>query len=223
MFSTEDIFCMYMRLLTLVVLVFSMAAFAQSAGDTPVVTPNNYGYVGDWFQVKYFPNLGIPSGAYINISNTGRQGGKGTGDLCINVYGFDPNEEMFACCNCKVTPNGLVSLNVYTDLVGKALTPNAPTAAVVKLMATTTAKCDAGNAYVANDLARGMVAWGTSLHALPTSPVTYGITETAFSKADLGATELANLTLYCRVIGVIGSGYGTCNSCKAGGLGAAGK
>jgi hypothetical protein len=220
MFSTEDIPCMYMRILVLVVLVFTMTAFAQSV--TPPGVPGNggianYGFVGDWFQVKYFPNLGIPSGAYINITNTGRSGG----NICVNVYGFNAAEEMFACCNCLVTPDGLKSLNVFTDLVGHALTPAAPAEAVVKLAATAPANCTAtvGSVTPAN-LALGMRAWGTALHALPTSPVTYGITETEFSMADLGLAEVNNLNLYCSVIQVVGSGYGTCASCKASGLGA---
>jgi hypothetical protein len=223
MFSTEDIPCMYMRILLLVVLVFTMAAFAQSVTPNPAPAGANYGFQGDWFQVKYFPNLGIPSGAYINITNTGRAigvNGNANGNICVNVYGFNAAEEMFACCNCTVTPDGLKSLNVFTDLVGHALTPAAPAEAVVKLVSTG-GSCPATVAAVnAANLALGMRAWGTALHALPTSPVTYGITETEFSMADLGVGEVANLNLYCSVIQVVGSGYGTCASCKASGLGA---
>jgi hypothetical protein len=230
---------MYMRILLLAVLVFTMTAFAQvSPGDNAAVTvtamPGNYGYQGDWFQVKYFPNLGIPSGAYINMTNTGRQGsstsGVNGGNICVNVYAFNAAEEMFACCNCMITPDGLRSLNVFTDLVGKALTPSAPSEAVVKLVALTppgTGKtCPSTPSPIPTSggsdplLARGLRAWGTALHSLPTSPVTYGITETEFSMADLGFNEATNLNTYCSVIQIVGSGYGTCNSCAAKGLGA---
>ena len=218
MFTTEDISCMYMRILVLAVLVFTMAAYAQLAPTGLPTGSGAYGYQGDWFQVKYFPNLGVPSGAYINLTNTGRTGA----NICVNVYGFDPNEEMFACCTCTITPDGLKSLNVYTDLVGHALTPNAPPAAVVKLVSTnnTGTACNAGTTITAATLSLGMRAWGTSLHALPTSPVTYGITETEFSMAELGTAEATQLTLYCGVINAIGSTYGQCASCKAQGLGA---
>jgi hypothetical protein len=228
---------MYMRILVLAVLVFTMTAFAQVAippNAAPTPGAVGYGYMGDWFQIKYFPNLGIPSGAYINMSNTGINTAPGVaGNICANVYAFNAAEEMFACCTCLITPDGLKSLNVFTDLVGKALTPSAPSEAVVKLLSTeplnaagvpnfngTACPIIPPTGGPATNAVRGLRAWGTALHALPTSPVTYGITETEFSMAELGAGELSNLETYCSVIQIVGSGYGTCNSCKAAGLGA---
>ena len=68
-------------------------------------------------------------------------------------------------------------------------------------------------------LAPGMRAWGTSLHALPTTPVTYGITETAFSPSDLSLGELNHLTGFCAFIQTGASGFGICKGCSIGGLG----
>jgi hypothetical protein len=67
-------------------------------------------------------------------------------------------------------------------------------------------------------LAPGMRAWGTTLHALPTSPVTYGVTETEFSPAVLSASELDTLTSFCGFIQETGSGHGICSGCSTGGL-----
>jgi hypothetical protein len=110
------------------------------------------------------------------------------------------------------------------------MTPATPNALVIKLLANqqpldangNLAPCDPASPAAAN-LAPGLRAWGTTLHALPTAPVSYGATETTFSIAELGVTELSNLTRFCGVIQTIGSGYGICNSCRAGGLGGATK
>jgi hypothetical protein len=65
-----------------------------------------------------------------------------------------------------------------------------------------------------------MRAKGTTLHALPTTPVMYGSTETPFSAVELSASELTKLTSLCQFIQSNGSGFGVCKSCSAGGLGA---
>jgi hypothetical protein len=63
-----------------------------------------------------------------------------------------------------------------------------------------------------------MVAWGTTLHALPTTPVTYGVTETQFAQPPLSLSELNRLTSTCGFIQSNGSGFGICRSCRLGGL-----
>jgi hypothetical protein len=64
---------------------------------------------------------------------------------------------------------------------------------------------------------------GSTLHALPTIPVTYGSTETPFSAVELSTSELTKLTSLCQFIQSNGSGFGICKSCKTGGLGASNK
>jgi hypothetical protein len=58
----------------------------------------------------------------------------GVGNLCANVYTFDPAEEMVSCCACLVTPNALVSLSAKNDLINNVLTPAIPTSIVIKLL-----------------------------------------------------------------------------------------
>jgi hypothetical protein len=200
---------MNQRFLTLsaTVLLFSAAAFAQNpiTADAP-------------FQVRYAANLTIGD-SVLDMTNSGASGG----NICVNVYTFDPAEELVSCCTCAVTPNGLQSLSVRNSLISNTLTPATPTAVVIKLIATTSTGA-ACNAATVGTLAPGLLAWGTTIHALPVTPgspaTTYGVTETAYSPATLSATELTHITSFCGFIQSDGSGFGICKGCAAGGLGA---
>jgi hypothetical protein len=180
----------------------------------------------DAFQVRYAANLNVGD-SVVNITNTGiLNGADPAGRICVNVYTFDPNEELIACCACLVTPNGLKSLSAQNDLINNTLTPGKPVSIVIKLLATTpdpnSGTCDASSPTAAK-LAPGLRAWGTTLHALPTTPVKYGTTEAPFSQAELSVSELQKLASYCGFIEQSGSGYGICKSCRSGGLGGASK
>jgi hypothetical protein len=94
----------------------STVAFAQQDG---------------FFQIGYAANLNIGD-SVVNISNDGFDGGfypntLGAGNICVNVYTFDPSEEEVSCCACLVTPNALVSLSAKNDLINNVLTPAIPT------------------------------------------------------------------------------------------------
>jgi hypothetical protein len=210
---------MHQRILTAALASFAFSVAALAA-DPAVGGP------ADAFQVNYASNLNIAD-SFINISNTGAVSGTDpAGRICANVYAFDPAEEMISCCSCLITPNGLNSLSNHTDVISNTLTPGVPTSIVIKLLATLPngTTCDAGNAgipFTAAQLAPGMLAWGTTLHQAPDG--TYQVTENVFQTAVLSTTELAKLNSYCSFIQVLGSGFGICKSCQAGGLGAATK
>src|SRR5208283_627979 len=195
---------MHMRFkLALAALAFSTAAFAQS----------------DVFQIKYAANLNIGD-SFVNFTNSGATVANGVSqNLCINLYTFDPQEELISCCTCTVTPNGLVSLSVVKSLISNPLTPAIPTAVVVKAVAST-GGCNASS-ITGDALAHGLLAWGTTLHQnTSTAAPSYAVTETAFSYADLSAAELTHITSTCGFIQGDGSGFGICAGCPANGLGA---
>jgi hypothetical protein len=219
------------RTLVLASMLTAVAATAQVSTDTA-------------YQVRYASNI-PPAGStsipdsVINITNTGARGGvtnlSGTsasvgGSLCVNVYGFSPDEQMVGCCSCPVTPDGLVSLSVASDIASNTLTPRRPTSLVIKLLATVPVggTCTGSAAAVTTaTLAPGMAAWGTTAHstaALGTGP--WAITETPFTPSTLSASELGHLGSVCSfIIGTSGtngqgSGFGLCASCRLGGLGA---
>src|SRR5689334_4183313 len=196
-------------LLAVAIVACASVAFAQAIPGVPA----------DAFEVRYASNLNIGD-SVINITNAGTTNIAGAlTNICANVYTFSPDEQLVSCCSCTVTPNALVSLSANSDLVSNTLTPAHPTSIVVKIAYTAGTACNAANVPVAN-LAAGLRAWGTTLHAAPTSPVTYQVTETEFSKAGLSAGELARITSFCGFIQANGSGFGICRSCRLGGLGA---
>jgi uncharacterized repeat protein (TIGR01451 family) len=201
----------------------------QTATATLVVT--NIIDPEEAFQVRYASNLPIGD-SVVNLTNTGTltlpTGLTTTGNLCVNVYTFDASEELISCCSCLVTPNGLNSLSSRADLISNTLTPGVPTSIVIKLVASRPlGLTPAGTGGTCNPssptpltVAPGLGAWGTTLHSLPTTPVTYGLTETEFLSAPLSVAELTKLTLFCGFIQANGSGFGICKSCRTGGLGA---
>jgi len=237
---------MHLRILFIAIaaVVLSTVAFGQPGA---IPAPQNPGVLLDAYQLNYISNPGIGAG-FIDITNAGQLGADAfgplsgtTGRICANVYVFSPDEQEVSCCSCLVTPNALVHLTAQTDLLANTLTGVVPTSIVVKLLATipgqgttfttpgtnagpfTGSQCNAAFAYTTANLAPGMRAWATKLHALPTSPVTYGATETSFLPANLSAGELTKLTQLCQFIVGNGSGAGICKSCTLGGLGSAKK
>jgi hypothetical protein len=202
-------FLMHKRFLVVVAALASVpVAFAQA-----VSAPS------DAFQVKYASNLNVAD-SVINITNAGTNGGTApTGDICVNVYTFAPDQQLIACCACLVTPDGLNSLSARSDLISNPLTPAIPTSIVVKLLASQPVggTCDASSP-TASSLVGGMRAWGTTVH--PITSTTYQITETEFSPATLSASELSHITSTCGFIEADGSHFGICGSCSTGGLAA---
>jgi hypothetical protein len=174
------------------------------------------------FQVHYFSDLPVGS-SVINFTNSGAEttAAGGPGNICANVYTFSPDEQMISCCSCVVTPNGLLSLSVKDDLISNPLTGAVPNSAVVKFVATSGTTCNPSNitlAPVSNLSVGGLLAWGTTVHALPGTPTRYGLTETPFQVAIPSVGELNKLTSVCGFIQTSGSGSGICKSCRTGGL-----
>src|ERR1041385_9057641 len=134
---------MQLRIIALASLAFAGVAFA-APDDTPVPAPAGVTDV-TFYQVAYSSNLLIGD-SYVNLTNTGVVNGfDPAGRICVNVYTFDPSEELVSCCSCLVTPDGLKSLSVKQDLVSNTLTPGVPGSVVIKMLATvpSAGACDA--------------------------------------------------------------------------------
>ncbi len=154
---------MQLRFIALASLAFAGIAFA-APDDTPVAAPAGVTDV-TFYQVAYSSNL-LNGDSYLNLTNTGTVNGfDPAGRICVNVYTFDPSEELISCCSCLVTPDGLKSLSAKQDLVSNTLTPGVPGSIVIKLLATApiAGACNPASPTATN-LVGGMRAWATSLH-----------------------------------------------------------
>jgi hypothetical protein len=212
-------------------LVFSTVAFAQQDG---------------FFQIGYAANLNAGD-SVVNISNDGDVAAffgatpPTAGNLCVNVYTFDPAEEEISCCSCLVTPNALVSLSVKNDLITNTLTSAIPNSVVIKLFSSEPATSGTTAAPVVNVCnpsgtgtilgevppapspfllpVGGMLAWGTTLE--PTATLgTYGAVHVPYINATVPPAfpEYTSLTTVCGFLQTQGSGYGICSGCGIGAL-----
>ena len=124
------------------------------------------------------------------------------------IYVFDPNQELSECCGCAITPDGLLTLSVDSNLTGNPLTGSALTSGVIKIISSTPTKwplCDPTKPVPTT----GVSAWGT--HIQNQLDTTDFETETEFSDSNLSAGELKSLVAKCQAVGVVGSGAGTCS------------
>ncbi len=186
--------------------VFQLGGFVMLAGSAfgqPLFTGADAP-----FQIGYAANLNVGD-SIINLTNDGAIANQtlgstfvasGVGNICVNAYVFDPQEEEIACCSCLVTPNGLNSLSVKNDLIGNTLTPAVPTSVVIKLtasfpsnVANADTACNPATAgtNIANPLTPGMIAWGSTL-APAATPGTYGPINVPFIPGTIGSGYLCN-------------------------------
>jgi len=182
------------------------------------------------FFVSYATNFSAGE-SYINLINTGAGGapllgpgfGPPAGNICVNVYTFDPGEEEISCCSCLLTPNAVANLGVNRDLIIKTQTGVQPSSVVIKLVCTLAGGDGTGTNCSENAAAEGFQT--PSLAAFGTTPQqagngTYSSVEHPFIPSTLSADEYASITGRCASILGNASGYGICNSCQPGALGA---
>ena len=164
----------------------------------------------DLLKVNYFSNAntaGAPDGT-VQIMNPGSP----TGNLCAQIYVSDPDQELTACCACLVTPNGLRTLSVNTDLTSNPLTSVKLTSGSVTIISGYTSSTFNTTCSPLNNIVSPTIrAWGTHIYPLGTG---YTLTESDYQDRSLGLWN-DNLLSECYAIQLDGSGHGTC-SCGTG-------
>jgi hypothetical protein len=156
----------------------------------------------DSFKVDYFSGAnsvvgGIPApDGTVRITNVGTDTGVGdpSGDLFAVIYVFDSDQELTECCDCEITPDGLLTLSINNDLTSNPLTGHLLTRGVIKIL----------GAAPSGKVAPGLRAWATHIQANGAT------TETAFSDATLSADEFNQLNQQCSSVIKEGSGTGRC-------------
>jgi hypothetical protein len=236
-------------------LLLAPVAFTQS--DTVVSPASSQSFLVDYFtNNRAVVGASIPD-AQMHVLNAGFTGGfdngatsnssfPSGGDLCVNIYVFDPAQEMKECCSCLLSPNGMMGFSLATDLTSSSVTGVVPRAGDIKIVSSFGANaswaslpsptgtavdgqpCDnsgstngrvaAGTLYTP---VGELQAWLTHVRPLASGVAPAVVTETAFADATLSASELRKLQQKCFSIlappGSGGLGSGA-GKCTCGGL-----
>jgi len=201
---------------------------------------------------NYFSNAETTGGqAYVNITAplegnaTSPNPGFASGETCAMIYVFNTEQSLQACCGCPLTADGLLTLNITTQLAGNpvalgkllsdgiiriiptlpnavpppATTPPRTPPEYIGCDSNTQVCCDPTAANEGGTLtpANELLAWGD--HVQNTA-----ITETAFQSLNvLGALAEEDYDPYalpeaCGAITRLGSGQGVC-TCPTGPVG----
>jgi hypothetical protein len=178
------------------------------------------------YGVSYFSNAhtaGAPDGT-TRVVNPGTLGT--ATDVCASTYIFNYDEQLSACCSCRVTPNGELELstNALTRNPGNGVPVNH---GAIKIVATlpnpATGKCDATQGSGATVF--GLDAWQTHVQRLSagSTAANFALTETAFTnsygtsttattEAAIEAAELSDLQEDCSEVVELDSGNGQCQA-----------
>jgi hypothetical protein len=169
-----------------VALMFSGNALAQ--GDS------------SYYFVTYYANnvSGAPDGTarFINDGDTG-------GNLYAAIYVFDDSQELQACGACVITPDGLLSEDVKTQLTDNPVTGRVPSRGVIKVISSSSSSPTS----VAPKT--GIRAWATHIQRSAPTSGAYATTETPFADSNLSSGEQSLLQSLCYYAGLLGSGNGT--------------
>jgi hypothetical protein len=183
-------FALFTFAIVAIALMFSGNAFAQ--GDNSV-----------YFVTYYSNNVsGAPDGTVRFIND----GDEGVG-LYAAIFVFDDSQELSSCGACWITPDGLLSEDVKTELTYNPLTGKIPSRGVIKVISSTSYFFSSEPGGLTPT--PGLRGWATHIQrATPTSGA-YATTETAFADANLVPGELSDLETLCYYEVILGSGQGT--------------
>jgi len=171
-----------------IALAFSANAMAQNVGD------NSF-----YFVTYYSNNVSGAPDATLRFINDGSPGV----NLYANIYVFDDSQELVACGACTITPDGILSEDVKTELTNNPLTGRIPSRGVIKVISS------AFTTEGAAELIYGMHGWATHIErATPTSGA-YATTEAPIADANFSDGEFDLLRNLCEYAGLLGSGQGT--------------
>jgi len=163
----------------------------------------------DTMKVDYFSNAnttGAPDGT-LRITNPGTA----SGNVCASIYVSDPQQELSECCSCFISPDGMATLSVNTDLTKNPLTPVTLTTGVIKIVSTIPVSGACPQYPVSVSPEAALRSWTTHIQTPG-----FAETETPSQDATLTLTEMKRLEKACSAIQIDGSGHGLC-TCGSGG------
>jgi|SRR5450755_2553393 hypothetical protein len=206
-----------------IALVIATVCSVASAQATPIVIIPAPGGT-DVFTTNYFSNnnaAGAPH-ATLRVTNDGSS----SDELCANVYVFDDSQEFKECCSCPISPNGMRTWDIHTDLnsnPANGIVANQGLIQVVSTHATSTGGgCDpTGGFNVFFGTGGGLTlepeveSWATHVQLANLPGAKYSLTETEAIEEELSGHELTTLELEC-AFATASSGFGQGSGSGAG-------
>jgi hypothetical protein len=151
--------------------------------------------------VTYFSNnVAAAPDATVRFINDGDAGG----NLWAAFYVFDDSQELTECCACVVTPDGLLSEDVKTQLTAAPLTGKVPARGVIKVISSSVA--DPTNVVPTT----GLRGWATHVQRATPSSGAYSFTETMVADSNLVPAERNLLQSLCFFDGLLSGLPCTC-------------
>jgi hypothetical protein len=174
-----------------IVLTISGTALAQ--GDNSV-----------YFVTYYANNVSGAPDATLRVINDGEAGSI----RAVDIYIFDDSQELVACGSCQISPDGLLSEDVKTELTNNPLTGRVPSRGVIKVISEKYVNSTPPTQFSPSPLA-DMRGWATHIErATPTSGA-YATTEAPLADSNLSTGEQSLLGNLCYYASLLGSGQGT--------------
>jgi hypothetical protein len=139
----------------------------------------------------YFSNANTPGApdATVRIINDGFTGT----NIYAAIFVFDDSEELTECCDCEITPDGLLSESVNNNLTANPLTGIKPTRGVIKVISSSE------DSVVNGFGTPGLHAWATHVQQRSklTKTIQFDLTETPFADSNLAPSEQSLLYELC--------------------------
>ena len=161
------------------------------------------------FALSYFSNAntrGAPD-AVLRLVNDGTvSDASPAGDLCASVYVFDSREELNECCSCRITPNGILSLSVNTNLTADTLTGRSLTRGIVKVVSSSLSAGSCDPRAMAPQA--GIRGWITHVQRASRG---FSLTEEELTDSTYGSLESADLAEDCLVLTELANSTGVCS------------
>jgi hypothetical protein len=181
-----------------------LLALAVMLGGTALAQGDNSYY----FTTYYSANQANAPDAAVRIINDGDYAVPANGapvNLYAAIYVFDDSEELTQCCNCQVTPDGLLSESVKLNLTANPLRNIVNTRGVIKVISSTTSGALGAEQPSPEP---GLRVWATHIQGTkvtlspgaPVNPVVAGpffVTETLAADSNLADSERILLGQLC--------------------------
>jgi hypothetical protein len=183
-------------------LLMFLLALAVMLGGTALAQGDNSYY----FTTYYSANQANAPDAAVRVINDGGYAPAGpSANLWAAIYVFDDSEELTQCCNCLVTPDGLLSESMKLNLTANPIRSIVNTRGVIKVISSTTSGVQGAEAPVPQT---GLRVWATHVQGTkvtlspgnPVNPVVAGpffVTETLAADSNLSGGELTLLGQLC--------------------------